>query len=57
MSFVLCCTYMHKYIYIYLYNNNKNNKKCKKEQTKLGIKHPKHIHGLHQEDTVNIGYQ
>ena len=28
---------------------------AKKEQSKPGIKHPKNIHGLHQEDTVNIG--
>ena len=26
-------------------------KKCKKEKTKPGIKYPKHILGLHQEDT------
>ena len=25
--------------------------KCKKEQTKPGIKHPKYIRGPHQEDT------
>ena len=29
-------------------------RKCKKEQTKPKIKHPKHIHGLHQEDTINM---
>ena len=30
---------------------------CKKEQAEPWIKHPKNIHGVHQEDTVNIGYK
>ena len=35
------------------YVKNKTDKKCNKEQTKPGIRDPKHIHSLHQEDTVN----
>ena len=39
------------------YVENKSHKTCKNEQTKPGIKHSKNIHGLHQEDTLNIGCQ
>ena len=38
---------------IYVYNKIK----CKKEQAESKVKHPKNIHGLHQEDTMNIGYK
>ena len=42
---------MYIYVYIYLYKENH------KGETKSKIKHPKDIHSLHQEDTVNIGYE
>ena len=50
-SLYVCICYQSIYLYAF------NDKHCKKEQTKTGTKHPKIIHGLPQEDTVNIGYQ
>ena len=39
-------------IYIYIYNKEKH-----KGVNEIKNKTPKNIHSLHQEDTVNIGYE
>ena len=52
--YIYLSIYLSIYIYIYIYIYNKENQKGVRD-TKS--KYPKNIHGLHQEDTVNIGYE
>ena len=48
-------THIHTYIYAYKFMYDKI--RIKLEQAEPRVKHPKIIHILHQEETVNTGFK